>query len=79
MSSIVCVAPPRPRRSTLTEPEHTKEARRELAACSDPVDRHAWSKVLYRRTWKWLRWQAKTEMTRSFSLAPTNCPGRFRG
>ena len=84
MSSIVCVAPPCPRRSAPTEPEHVKEARRELAACSDPVDRHTWSKMLYRRKRKWLRWHGKprgvSEMTRSFSLAPTNCPpGRFRG
>ena len=47
MSSTVCVAPMRSRRSVLAEPEHVKEARRGLAACAEPVDRHVWSKVLY--------------------------------
>ena len=70
MSSIVCVAPPRPRRSAFTEPERVKEARRELAACSDPEDRHAWSKVLYRRKRKWLRWQAKERFRNDALVLP---------
>lgn len=78
MSSTVCVAPPRSRRSVFTEPENVKEARRELAACTDPVDRHIWSKVLYRRKRKWLRWQAK-ERFRTDALVLPRADKLFSG
>ena len=70
MSSTVCVAPPRSRRSVFAEPEHVKEARPELAACTDPVNRHIWSKVLYRRKREWLRWQARERFRNDALVLP---------